>query len=221
MVSMCGRYTLHATPEDIAQEFGLCEVPNLRPRYNVAPSQLIAVVALGSDSEARGLGFVRWGLVPYWANHPNEGPRPINLRAESVAFKFAKQFQERRCLVPADGFFEWVRRGQKKHGQHFTLASGGVVAFAGLWDVWTDETTKLVTRCIITTTPNELVSAVHDRMPVIVSRESYAEWLDPDTPERRLKELLVPFPADQMQVKEVGPLVNSPKHDRPECLDAA
>jgi putative SOS response-associated peptidase YedK len=218
---MCGRYTLHAPPEAVAGEFGLPAVPSLRARYNVAPRQLVAAVGLGKDRVTRGLVHLRWGLVPYWVNNPDEGPRPINARAETVAWKFGEQLREKRCLIPADGFFEWRAEGKKKRGQHFTRADGGLFAFAGLWDVWSGEDEKLVTACMLTTTPNDLVGAVHDRMPVILPRESYAEWLDPDTPESRLKGLLVPYPADLMTATAVGPAVNSPKNDGPECLDAA
>jgi putative SOS response-associated peptidase YedK len=221
MLAMCGRFTLHTPAEAVADEFGLSAPPDLRPRYNVAPSQLVAVVGLGKDRVTRGLVHLRWGLVPYWAQSANDGPRPINLRAESVAWKFGEQLREKRCLIPADGFFEWVTVGKKKRARHFTLTDRAVFAFAGLWDVWAGENEKLVTTFMVTTTANDLVRPAHDRMPVILLRDSYSEWLDPEVPESRLKELLVPYPTDAMKVVEVGPAVNSPKNDGPECLAAA
>jgi putative SOS response-associated peptidase YedK len=128
---------------------------------------------------------------------------------------------EKRCLIPADGFYEWVTEGKKKRPRRFTLQSGEPFAFAGLWDLWIGEKQKLVTCCMITTAANELVRPVHDRMPVIVPPENYAEWLDPETPEARLLSLLKPYPADAMRVSEASAAVNSPKNDGPECLDAA
>jgi putative SOS response-associated peptidase YedK len=216
---MCGRFTLTTPTEQLAAQFEVPDPPLLFVRYNVAPSQLIAVVGLKADGMRRGIARLRWGLTPHWANDDN-GPKPINARGESVAFKFAECFRERRCLVPADGFYEWRAVDGRKRACHFSLADGSLFAFAGLWDAWTPERKPLLSTCIITAA-NELVRPVHDRMPVIVPRESYAEWLAPDTPEQRLLALLRPYPADAMTLREVGPAVNSPKNDGPECLEAA
>lgn len=162
-----------------------------------------------------------WHL-PSWANSPDEGHKPINARAETVGYTFREQFREKRCLIPADGFYEWEKQGNRKLPRHFALKSGRPFGFAGLWDVWRLEGSKpLLTCCLITTEANELVKPVHDRMPVIVPRKSYAEWLDPGTPEERLRALLVPYPADEMVVREANTAVNAPKHDGPECLGAA
>ena len=139
----------------------------------------------------------------------------------TLAFKFGECLRVKRCLIPADGFYEWITEGRRKRARHFSLADGRVFAFAGLWDVWQGEEKKLVTTCMVTTTANDLVRPVHDRMPVIVPHDSYAEWLDPETPEKRLAELLRPYPAETMKMIEVGPAVNSPKNDGPECLEAA
>jgi putative SOS response-associated peptidase YedK len=218
---MCGRFTLTTTDELLAEVFDLLDPPTLRPRYNIAPSQLIAVVGLKPDGETRGLALLRWGLVPHWAHDPNTGPKPFNARAETVGNKFAECFRQKRCLIPADGFYEWLTAGKKKRPHRFTLKSGALFGFAGLWDVWTGENQKLVTCCMITTTANELVKPLHDRMPVILPPEYYAEWLDPDTPQKRLTALLQPYAADAMQATEVGGAVNSPKNDGPECLEAA
>jgi putative SOS response-associated peptidase YedK len=157
--------------------------------------------------------------VPHWANGPNEGPRPINVRAESIRYKFGEILREKRCLVPGDGFYEWKTEGKKKRPRWFTMRSGEPYAFAGLWDTWRGDGQKRVTCCLVTTTANELVGEVHDRMPVILPRASYAEWLDPETPEGRLVELLCPYPADEMRAAWANPAVNSPKNDGPECLE--
>lgn len=219
---MCGRYTLSAGWGEVGNELGVPEPLALAPRYNIAPSQLVPVVALKGDRTTRGMAMLRWGLVPFWADDPAAGPNPINLRAETVAFKFGEQFRQKRCLLPADGFYEWKSEGRRKRPHRFTLVDGGVFAFAGLWDAWTGGGGKpLVTCCTLTTTPNELVRPVHDRMPVIVPRESYAEWLDAGTPERRLRELLVPFPVERMAVREVGPAVNKATTEGAACVEAA
>jgi putative SOS response-associated peptidase YedK len=195
--------------------------PLLAPRYNVAPSQVIAVVGLKPDGRRRGIALLKWGLVPSWSNRPDPKVKPINVRAESVVFKFGEQFREMRCLIPASGFFEWRAVEGKRRPCHFTMKSGGPFAFAGLWDVWRGDGKPLLTCCLITTHANDLVRPVHDRMPVILARESYAEWLSPETPEARLVCLLRPYPADGMRVTKVGPAVHSPRNDGPECLDAA
>ena len=218
---MCDRFTLTTTDELLAEAFDVIDPPALRPRYNIAPSQLIAVVGLKPDGETRGIALLRWGLVPYWANDPNDGPKPINARAETVGYKFAASFREKRCLIPADGFYEWLSDGKNKRPHRFTLKTGAPFGFAGLWDVWSSEKQKLVTCCMITTMANDLVKPLHDRMPVILPPEHYAEWLDPETPQKRLAALLQPYSADAMQVTEVGAAVNSPKNDGPECIEAA
>jgi putative SOS response-associated peptidase YedK len=218
---MCGRYAFHADAETVADEFGLGVPPTLTPRYNVAPTQLVAAVGVGADRVTRGLVRLRWGLVPYWAQSAS-GPPLVNARAESVAWKFRDQFRERRCLVPASGFYEWAAVGKRKVGRLFTIPGRPAFGFAGLWDVWeAGDGSRVVSCCVVTTSPNELVAEVHDRMPVILGRDAYAEWLDPGTPESRLKELLAPYPADRMAARVVGPKVNSPRNDGPECVEAA
>src|SRR5262245_37838911 len=132
---MCGRYTLSVPTEEVAAEFGVPDPPPLTRRYNVAPSQVIAVVGLKPDGVHRGIALLRWELVPPWESDPDSGPRPINARAETVGYKFGEQFRQKRCLVPADGFYEWRREGDKKRPYHFALKSGRPFAFAGLWDV--------------------------------------------------------------------------------------
>jgi len=219
VIAAAAVYAFAAPTERLADEFDVPDPPAFPPRYNIAPTQLIAAVALKPDGEHRGIVRVPWGMVPAWADDPSAAPRLFNARAESVAFKFGECFREKRCLIPADGFFEWKAVGKKKHACHFTRADNGVFAFAGLWDVWQDEDLKIIGACMVTTTPNELVKPFHDRMPVILPRESYAEWLDAETSEKRLLSLLKPYPADVMRATEVGPAVNSSKNEGPKCIE--
>jgi putative SOS response-associated peptidase YedK len=166
----------------------LTKPPTLAPRYNIAPSQLLAVIAPKPDRKKRGLALLKWGLVPEW--YPDGKPGPINARAETVASKptFADSFRERRGLIPSTGFYEWAKHGGKKMPQFIRSKAGGVLAFAGLWSFWRAEegSKPLLTCCIITTKANELVSQFHDRMPAIIQPKDYVQWLDPQTPAKEL-----------------------------------
>jgi len=221
---MCGRFAVNAPPKAIQTLFELPELPGvLRPRYNVAPSQKVAAVGLKGDGR-RSLGQLQWGLVRSWANGPKDGPAPINARAEGIASKgmFAELVRGRRCLIPATGFYEWKTVGKKKSPHHFRMRDGGPFALAGLWDVWGDASgPKLATFCLITTAPNDVVRAVHDRMPVIVPAPEYARWLDPSTPLDQVTALLRPYPAGEMEGFAVGPAVGKVANDGPECLAPA
>lgn len=172
---MCGRFTLSKPVKVIADLFRLAEPPDiLAPRYNIAPGQPVAVIALKPDGVRRGMAMLKWGLVPRWAASPQAGPRPINARAGSLGKPtFREAFHQRRCLIPADGFYEWQAVGMRKFPVHFRMIDGGPFAFAGLWDVWTDGTHKQVTCCHITTEANELVGQCHDRVPVIHPAKAY------------------------------------------------
>jgi putative SOS response-associated peptidase YedK len=186
---MCGRYTITAPREAVAKAFGLPDVPNLDPRYNVAPSQLVAVVGLKPDGKTRGLALLKWGFVPRWAKDSESGPKPVNAKAETVATKapFKDSFRDRRCLIPADGFYEWRAEGGEKVAHHFRLRGGGVFAFAGVWDAWQGEGRAPLRTCaLITVPPNEVVRPFHDRMPAILLPTQYDLWLDNDTPEGEL-----------------------------------
>lgn len=221
---MCARMTLMLPPERLADEFDLPAVPVLPPRYNIAPSQPVAVVGLKPDGKTRGLAQLKWGFVPSWANDPNAGPKPVNARAETVASTapFNHAFRKRRCLVPVDGFYEWAKEGKKKVGHHFHLKSRGVIAFAGVWDVWRVEgQPPLLTFAVITVEANDLVRPLHDRMPAVIPRDRYDQWMGFDTPKADLLAALRPFPAEQMEVVKVGPAVNKPANDSPECLAPA
>jgi putative SOS response-associated peptidase YedK len=222
---MCGRYTLTRDPRLLQRTFGIPDVPPaLKPRYNIAPTQLVVVVGLKPDGLTRGMALLRWGFVPSWANDPNGGPRPINAKAESVALKppFKHAFRERRCLVPADGFFEWVAENGRKVPHLFRLKSGEPFAFAGVWDRWGEPgLSSLLTCALITTAANDLVRPIHDRMPAILPPETWDRWLDTRTPVPELLGMLAPFPAELMDVVRVGQAVNRVANDSPECVTPA
>jgi putative SOS response-associated peptidase YedK len=220
---MCARYTLFSPGAAIAKWFHLAEVPGLEPRYNVAPSQLVAVVGTKASGTGRGLALFRWGFVPHWAAGPN-GPRPVNAKAETVAEKpsFRDSFRHRRCLIPADGFYEWRTSPQGKQPLFYRLKGGELMALAGIWDVWPGPTEKLFTCAIITTPANTLVEPVHDRMPAILPSEMWDVWLKPaEADPARLLSVLQPFPAERMEVVPASPVVNNSRHEGPDCLAAA
>ena len=192
-------------------------------RYNIAPTQTVPVVL---DSEPQEMAQLRWGLIPWWAKDMRIGSSLINARRETVASKpaFREAFKKRRCLIPADGFYEWQRIGDGKVPQHIWMLDREPFAFAGLWERWRDpalgpEVDLLRTCTIITTDPNELMAEIHDRMPVILPRESYAEWLSPETSAEALQSLLRPYPADRMEAYAISKRVNSPRYDDPSIVE--
>ena len=221
---MCGRYTLTCTPEVLAEAFRLEAAPDHQPRYNVAPSQAVVCVREAPPARIREAVTLRWGLVPSWAGDPAMGMKLINARAETVAEKpsFRKPFRERRCLVPADGYYEWKREGSRKQPYHIRLNSERPFAFAGLWDRWTGADGKTIESCaILTTTPNERLASIHDRMPVILPPVAYEPWLDPGLQDAaRLLPFLASYPADEMIAVPVSRLVNDPRVDDARCLEA-
>jgi putative SOS response-associated peptidase YedK len=218
---MCGRYTLTLDPADLQDLFSLSEPPpaDLTPRYNIAPSQPVAVVA---NHESRKLELFRWGLIPAWAKDPKIGNQMINARAETVAEKpaFRAAFKKRRCLILADGFYEWKRGATPKTPMYFQVEGGRPFAFAGLWETWASPDQALIHSCtIITTSANALVAPIHDRMPVILAPEAYSVWLSPgELPAPEALGLLQPYAPAKMSVRAVSPLVNNPSHDSPECV---
>jgi putative SOS response-associated peptidase YedK len=219
---MCGRYTQTTDLETLQRRFEFDSGGvTLEPRYNLAPGQEAPVVV---EEGAKVLKPMRWGLVPYWAKEASIGYKMINARAETLAEKssFKKSFRERRCLVLADGFYEWCKLKGKRTGvpMRFILKSREPFAFAGLWDAWKrPEGDVLLSFTIITTGANELLRSVHDRMPVILRPQDEDKWLDPDLKNiDHLVPLLMPYPSDMMEGYEVSTLVNSPKNDVPECI---
>jgi putative SOS response-associated peptidase YedK len=218
---MCGRYTLSTPGAAVAELLRLDSQPKLAPRFNIAPTQEAAVVR--STGDRRSLDGLRWGLVPYWAKEPGIANRMINARSETAAEKpaFRSSLRRRRCLVPADGFFEWRRTTAGKQPYLLRLAGGGPFAFAGLWDRWVPHTgAPIESFTILTTRPNELVGVIHDRMPVILPPRHHALWLDPgEARPERLAPLLRPFPATEMTAFPVPPVVNRPGNDVPQCIE--
>ena len=219
---MCGRFSLTVDPADLQDAFPEFSFPaQSAPCYNIAPSQPILALPNNGTNQA---DFFIWGLIPSWAKDPTIGNRMINARAETLAEKpsFRSAYKYHRCLIFADGFFEWqARPGLKAKVPHFIrLKSGAPFAFAGLWEQWQDaDSSEVRSAAIITTEPNELMTSIHNRMPVILSRDAYAQWLD-STPRlpKDLKILLVPYPAGEMEAYPVSTLVNSPGNDRAECV---
>ena len=220
---MCGRYSLTTPMEAIAQLFALDSRANLPARYNIAPTQDVPVVRVGPDGardgRSRELVQMRWGLVPAWAKDIKIGARMINARAETVATRFKATFEQRRCLVVADGFYEWLKRPDgRKQPQHITLADKAAFAFAGLWERWRDPADGewLLSCSIITTDANALVAPIHDRMPVILAPADHAAWLAaPDAA------LVKPLPAEAMAATAVSMRVNNVDNDDAACLEPA
>ena len=225
---MCGRFTQRMTWRELHERMDLIGSPlNLRPRYNVAPSQDVAVVRTADDG--RTLAMLRWGLIPAWAREPNIGYKLINARAETAAEKpsFRAAWRHRRCLIPADGFYEWKREGKTRQPWLFGLGDGAPFAFAGLWERWTVPADTALTgslaerspgdaveTCtILTTAANGTVAPVHGRMPVILPEDAYGPWLaGEEVP-------LAPYPADGMTAHPVSTLVNRPANDDPACVE--
>jgi putative SOS response-associated peptidase YedK len=216
---VCGRFSLTVSEEMLKQYFPFEFPEKVLPRYNIAPSQ--EVLAVVSDGEKITGKMLKWGLVPYWANDPKIGFKMINARAETVDEKasFKHAFKKRRCLVLANGFYEWRKEGNKKIPYRFTLKSERPFAFAGLWEKWDKHGDSMYTCTIITTKANELVKEVHERMPVILPKEWEEVWLDPAIDDTEyLKSLLRPYPAEEMKMYEVSTAVNSAKNDVEECV---
>ena len=223
---MCGRFSQTRSTEQLADRFVVPAASlDWKPRYNLAPGQSIPTIVQAGDR--RSWKKLQWGMVPSWAKDRSIGHRLINARSETVDQKpsFRKALQKRRCLVPADGFYEWKKsEGRRKVPMYLSLTEGGPFAFAGLWEIWSDPDRPecLETFTICTTAPNDLVRPIHDRMPAILRPEDEATWLDPKVESMdRLKSLLKPYPADAMAARCVEPYVNNPAHEGPRCIQEA
>jgi len=219
---MCGRFSQAKDLEELYDEFTFIDEPFddiIQPRYNIAPSQLSPVI-INEDGNNK-LRMFKWGLVPSWSKDTKMGYRMINARAETISEKpsFKKPFKSQRCLVIADGFYEWQKPDKKtKIPYRFTMKDKKLFAMAGLWEVWEKQDDPLYTFTIITTSENELMKPVHDRMPVILPEGNRQIWLDPKSNEAELKELLVPYDSNKMDSYRVSDVVNSWKNDLPECF---
>ena len=219
---MCGRYGF-SQPEKLSERFHTDnQLSYLTPRYNVAPSQDMPVVV---HHDRNHVELMRWGLVPFWAKDEKIGYKMINARAETLAEKpsFRKALALKRCIIPADGFFEWMKLDREKIPYYISLKNHSLFGFAGLYDIWHDKQGKeLKTYTIITTEPNTVMKPIHDRMPVILEKGDEEAWLNPDeTDPERLLPLLHPYPAHDMEAYPVSRLVNSPKHDTKEVIESA
>lgn len=222
---MCGRYTLTVSWEDLLLYYELAEAsaPFHQPRFNVAPGQ--SIPAMISDGEARRIGPLKWGLIPSWAEDDKIGWRTINARAETLADKpaFRRSFARKRCIIPADGFYEWKKLPNGgKQPMRIVPSQTKLFSFAGLYDTWTSPAGERISTCtIITTTPNRVMEPIHDRMPAILSSEAINQWLDRDiTDTAHLQPLLRPCPPEWIDMYAVSSEVGNVKNDSPSCIKA-
>jgi len=220
---MCGRYVIRAPVSQLATMFDLMDVPLLTPRYNVAPTQMVPAVRLKPETKKRELVMLKWGLIPAWAKDASIGNQMIMARADTVAQKpaFNSAFQKRRCLIVADGFYEWQKTNGKKQPYFIGLKDQSPFAFAGLWERWKNPEGDAVESCaLITTDANDIVRPIHDRMPVILQRQDYEKWLDLETQDTMaLPKLLQPYPGEAMMAYPVSSFVNNPKNEASRCVD--
>jgi putative SOS response-associated peptidase YedK len=219
---MCGRYTLATpTPADIRARFPVGESIEIARRYNVAPGDDVLAVTTSREGEPRG-ELLRWGLVPSWAKSPTTGLKMINARVETVAERpaYRRAFERFRCLIVADGFYEWQRMPNgPKQAFHITREDGQPFAFAGLWSIWHGDADHTLRSCtILTTAANAAISSLHDRMPIILEPDAEAAWLDASTARGELDEILHGLKPERTALAPVGPAVNDARYDGPECL---
>lgn len=220
---MCGRFVQAQDPATYAQFFGAAPVENLEtaaPSYNVAPTDRVYTVA--EHDGVRNLGRFRWGLIPFWAKDKGIGSRQINARAETVSTKpaFRDSFRAKRCLIPADGFFEWKKMAKGKLPHYIYRADGSPLAIAGLWASWRDpEGDERVVSCtIVTTEPNQLLVDIHDRMPVVLPADRWDQWLDREFADTDALVAMLAPSVEEMQAHPVSTLVNSVRNNLPECI---
>ena len=221
---MCGRFTISVEPGELAEVLGVKSIPDVRKRYNVAPTQTI-LAARVNDAGKREAALFHWGLIPSWSEDPKIQYHTINAKSETAAHKpaFRSAFKRRRCIIPADGFFEWAKVGKEKRPHWFHRKDGKPFIFAGLWERWQPASGDAVESCtIMTTEANEVVKPFHDRMPVILDAKAVDVWMKPgDMTEEIAAKILVPAPKTFLVEFEVSTIVNSPKSDKPVCIEAA
>ncbi|GED59194.1 putative SOS response-associated peptidase YoqW [Brevibacillus formosus] len=221
VIAMCGRFTIVFDAETLLNRFDIEDIPfDWREIYNVAPGQKIPAII--ENKEERRIGQLKWGLVPFWSKDEKIGYKMINAKSETIQEKpaFRNLFTRKRCIIPADGFYEWKKVGKDKQPMRIMMKTGEPFAFAGLYDTWTSpEGEKLHSCTIITTKPNEVVADIHDRMPVILKKQDEQLWLDREKFDADLlQSLLVPYDHDQMRAYPVATIVGNPKNDQPECI---
>ncbi len=220
---MCGRFTLRTPAAELARQFML-PLDVLPPRFNVAPSQAILAMRLTAEDFHRQWCELRWGLVPHWAQTESGVPAPINARSETAAGKpaFRQSLESRRCLIPADGFYEWKTSGKRKAPFHVRLPDQSPFAFAGLWDCWRGAAGQIESCTILTTAANPTLRPLHERMPVIVAPADYDAWLTAGAlPAEKMADIFRSSPCAALELHAVSNYVNSPRHDDPQCLAAA
>jgi putative SOS response-associated peptidase YedK len=217
---MCGRFTLFAEQKVVAAAFELSELPLFEPRYNIAPTQAVLAIRITPMRGGREAARLRWGLIPSWAGDASIGHRMINARAETVGEKpaFRAAFRQRRCLIPASGFYEWRTVNRKKQPYFLHPRDGDFFTFAGLWETWSKSGEHVESCTIVTTTANEIVRPFHERMPVILPREEWTNWLDAKQTEAALTPLLRPLPSEAMNVYPVDSRVNNVRNEGAACL---
>ncbi len=214
---MCGRYSLNARAEELVELFKLAEAVSFEPRYNIAPTQPAPIIRQDFDSEARRLALVGWGITPHWWKEP----RPIiNVRSETAEKKYGHAMRHHRCLVPATGFYEWQKLNGAKQPFHIHFSDQPIIALAGIWDQSFPDDERVSTFAILTTTPNEVVAPLHDRMPVVVAPDGWSRWLDPMIEDvDALADLMTPAPEKSTLTEPVSCRVNSPANDDARCID--
>ncbi len=219
---MCGRFTVTKLPEAWLEALGLGAVPDYAPRYNVAPSQNVLAAAFDVEEDRNLLRYFEWGLLPTWAKDPKATHRSINARAETAAEKpsFRAAMRYRRCILPADGFYEWTGKGTSRRPFYFQRRDEGPFGFAGIWEQWESDRGECIDSCaILTTDANALVAQQHARMPVMLDAQDALAWLDPrQQASSKVQHLLRPYPAEEMKAIAVSPYVNSPRYDDPHCI---
>jgi putative SOS response-associated peptidase YedK len=222
---MCGRFALFATAETVADHYALTETPTLTERYNISPTQPVAVVRRTANDKQPEFTYLHWGLVPSWSRDKSMSARLINARSETADEKpsFRAAFKRRRCLIPASGFYEWQQKNGRKQPMFIHPApdegQDGLFSLAGLWEVWHAPDGSVLESCtILTTSPNELMEPIHNRMPLILETADYGTWLDPETETDELRHLLRPYPAELMEAYAVSTAVNKPGNDSPACI---
>jgi putative SOS response-associated peptidase YedK len=220
---MCGRFTLVAPGDAIAELFNLAGTPDISPRYNIAPTQPVAGIRVSQADRDRELTYFHWGLIPRWAKDPSIGSRMINARSETAAEKpsFRAAMRYRRCLIPSDGFYEWKKVNGQKQPMRVQIKDGGVFAIAGLWEHWQSRDGSEIESCtLLTTDPNEKLRPIHNRMPVIIHPGDFELWLDPGVQDPAdVQHLLRPYPAEEMGFYPVSTHVNSPHNEDPSCIE--
>lgn len=216
---MCGRYTLSPDADAIRSEFGVSVPDGYRRRFNVAPSQDVLTIIRDTAGGEDRAGWLRWGLVPHWARDPAIGNRMINARAEGLAAKPA--FRGRRCLIVADGFYEWAKVTGERRKQPYWIhrSDGRLLALAGLWERWSGDDGEIVSCTIVTTEPTDVVRPIHDRMPLLLSREDRERWLDPDSDPELLTDITRRPDGAALEARAVSTAVNAPTVDGPECVE--